>query len=729
MINITCNQFQLNTKNTSYVMHNENGMLCHTYYGKRLPDCDHGYMAKRCRYNGDIQSNISENVPTLDNALLEYPAFGEGGIVSPTIEVLNEDGTNFADFRVLEYVIHNGKPEIEGLPASYAEVGDNVQTLEIKTLDSVSGVEASLFYAVFYDYDVITRWVKITNNGDNKITLLRALSGNIAFDNHNYDVISNFGTWARERQIERAPLLHTGAVVESNCGSSSHYANPFMIMTDHNTTEDSGEAIGIVLAYSGNHRMSAYLNKYNVVNLSGGISPDNFRWNLKMGESFSTPELVISFSDNGLSGLSQNFHTLIKNRVCRGVYRDKKRPVLLNLWEACYFDFTEETIKKAADSAADLGVELLVIDDGWFGKRNDDHSSLGDWNVNEDKIKCGLADLCNYVNLKGLMLGIWFEPEMISPDSELIKKHPEWVMQINGRKPTETRWQLMLDLTNPEVCEFVYNSVSDVLKTTNIEYVKWDYNRTMAHIGSAYLKPEQMGEYYHRYILGLYGVLDRLTTDFPNVLFEGCASGGGRFDMGMLYYTPQIWTSDDTDAVERAEIQYGTSLIYPMSCQSAHVSVCPNHQTGRTVSMAARHIFALTGSFGYELSPEKIDENDREYIKAFIKFYNENFDIFQNGKYYRLTNPKTDDYAVFEYVYENRVIIGAMRLKTHAINLQTTIKLKGLDENRIYTDKNSGEQYYGSQLMQFGIPLKASANSNDYYATMWEFELCDKSVG
>ncbi len=714
------NQFQLNTENTSYVMHNENGVLAHTYYGKRLPDCDHSYMAKRCGYSGGFQSNISEKIPSMDNALLEYPAFGEGGIIAPSIEVLNSDGTNFVDLRVIEYTIHDGKPEIEGLPASYAEKEDNVRTLEIKTKDSVSGVEASLFYAVFYDYDVITRWVKITNSGKNDITLLRALSGNIAFDNKNYDVISNFGTWARERQIERAPLLHTGAVVESNCGSSSHYANPFMIMTEHNTTEDMGEAIGIALAYSGNHKISANLSKYNVVNLSGGISPDNFRWNLKQGESFSTPELVISFSDSGLNGLSQNFHSLIKNRVCKGVYRDKMRPVLLNLWEACYFNFTDETIKNAADSAADLGVELLVIDDGWFGKRNDDRSSLGDWFVNNDKIKCGLNNLCEYVNSKGLMLGIWFEPEMISPDSELYKKHPEWVMQIKGRKPTESRWQLMLDLTNPEVCDFIYESIANILKTTNIQYIKWDYNRTMAHIGSSYLKAEQMGEYYHRYILGLYGVLDRLTTDFPNVLFEGCASGGGRFDIGMLYYTPQIWTSDDTDAVERAEIQYGTSLIYPMSCQSAHVSVCPNHQTGRTTSMQARHIFALTGSFGYELAPEKISGEDRVYVKEFIKFYNENCEVFQNGKYYRLSNPKEDDYAIFEYVYENRVIVGAMCLKSHAINLQTTIKLKGLDQNRIYTDKKSGEKYYGAQLMQFGLPFVLRGGTNDYYTIMWE---------
>ncbi len=722
IIKITENQFQLNTKNTSYVMHNENGVLCHTYYGKRLPDCDHGYMVKRNFYNGDFQSNISENVPSLDNALLEYPAFGEGGITNPALEVLNADGTNFADLRLTDYVIHNGKPQIDGLPAAYCEDGDKVQTLEIVTCDSISDVEVRLFYAVFYDFDVITRWVKITNNGQNKITLLKALSGNIAFENRNYDVISNFGTWARERQIERAPLMHSGAVVESNCGSSSCYANPFLIMTEHNTTEHCGEAVGIALAYSGNHKMSANMNRYNIVNLSGGISPDNFRWNLETGESFSTPELVISFSDSGLNGLSQNFHSLIKNRVCRGVYRDKKRPVLLNLWEACYFNFTDETIKNAADSAADLGVELLVIDDGWFGNRNNDKSSLGDWNVNEDKIKCGLSDLCKYVNDKGLMLGIWFEPEMVSSESELIKKHPEWVMHIKGRKPTETRWQLMLDLTNPEVQDYVYDSIANVLKTTNIEYIKWDYNRTMAHIGSSYLKADQMGEYYHRYILGLYNVLERLTTDFPNVLFEGCASGGARFDIGMLYYTPQIWTSDDTDAVERAEIQYGTSLIYPMSCQSAHVSVCPNHQTCRTTSMKARHIFALTGSFGYELPPEKIKDEDREYVKEFIKFYNENFDVFQNGKYYRITNPKTDDYAVFEYVHNNKVIVGLMRLKTHAVNIQTTVKLYGLDENRVYTDKATGKTYYGSQLMNYGIKFMNHGFNNDFYPFMWEFE-------
>lgn len=728
LINITGTQVQLNTLHTSYIMHNENGLLCHTYYGKRLPDCDHSYMAKRCWYNGDIQSNISENVPTLENALLEYPAFGEGGITSPAIEVLNADGTNFADFRVTDYVVHHGKPGIDGLPAAYAEQDDRVETLEVKMLDNVSRVEVSLFYAVYYDYDVITRWVLVTNKGEEAITLLRVLSGNIAFDNRNYDVISNFGTWARERQIERAPLLHTGAVLESNCGSSSHYANPFMILAEHHTTEDMGEALGIALVYSGNHRMSARLNKYNVVNVSGGISPDNFRWSLKPEDTFCTPELVMSWSKQGLNALSQNFHAFIKNRICRGIYRDKKRPVLLNLWEACYFDFTDETIRRAADSAADLGVELLVIDDGWFGRRNDDNSSLGDWYVNEKKIKCGLKELCRYVNSKGLKLGIWFEPEMISPESELFQRHPEWVMQIKGRIPTQTRWQLMLDLTNPEVCDFIYNSVAEVLKNTNIEYVKWDYNRTMAHIGSAYLSAEQMGEYYHRYILGLYSVLERLTTDYPNILFEGCASGGGRFDMGMLYYTPQIWTSDDTDAVERAEIQYGTSLIYPMSCQSAHVSVCPNHQTGRSVSMEARHIFALTGSFGYELAPEKIEKKDREYIKNFIQFYNRNYDVFQNGKYYRLTDPKTDDYAAFEYVYENRAVVGCMRLKNHALNLQTYIRLCGLSEGALYIDKKNGQAYYGAQLMHKGLLFAADSNAKDYDTYMWELEIKDVVV-
>ncbi len=719
IIKVSDNQFQLNTLNSSYVMHNENGMLVHTYYGKKLPDANHSYMLKRSRHTCDFLSEISENLPTLDNSLLEYPAFGDGGITSPAIEVLNADGTNFAELKVVDFIISDGKPKIEGLPSSYAEDGDNVKTLEIKTRDDVSGVEASLFYAVFYDYDVITRWVKITNNGDGKITLLRALSANLALENENYDVISNFGTWARERQIERTPLTHMGASVSSVCGSSSHAANPFMILAEHSTTEHCGETYGVALAYSGNHKISAELNRYNVINLSGGISPQNFRWNLEKGESFSTPELVISFSDNGLNGLSQNFHTIIKNRVCRGIYRDKRRPMLLNLWEGCYFDFTEETIKREADSAAELGVELLVIDDGWFGKRNSEIGSLGDWYVNEEKIRGGLKPLCEYVNSKGLKLGIWFEPEMVSENSDLYAAHPEWVIKIDGRKPTETRWQLMLDLTNPAVCDYIYNSIANVLKTTNIEYIKWDYNRTIAHIGSTYLKPEQLGEYNHRYILGLYSILERLTTDFPHVLFEGCASGGGRFDMGMLYYHPQIWTSDDTDAVERTAIQYGTSYIYPMSCQSAHVSVCPNHQTKRSVTMEARHIFALTGSFGYELAPRKIAEEDKEYIKEFIKFYIDNYDIFQSGKYFRLSNPQTDDYAVFEYVHENKVVVGAMRLKTHAINLQTNLKLAGLDPDRLYTDTKTGEKYYGAQLMQHGLKIMASLEETDYKSFLW----------
>ena len=721
MITITKNLYQLNTKNTSYIMSNEGGILTHLYYGNRLPNEDHSYMAKRYRYNGNFQSNISENIPSLDSALLEYPAFGDGGITVPAIEILNADGTNYVDLRIVDCNIHNGKPKIEGLPSSYVENGDNVKTLEIKTLDSVSGVKVSLYYAVFYDYDVITRWAEITNTGKEKITILKALSGNIAFDNDNYDVISNFGSWAGERQIERAPLLHTGACVSSNCGMSSSYANPFLILAEHNTTEYTGEAIGIALAYSGNHKMSADLSRYNVVNLSGGISPDNFRWNLEQGEKFSTPELIISFSSKGLNNLSQNFHKLIKNRVCRGIFRDTKRPILLNLWEACYFNFTEETIKNAADLASELGIELLVIDDGWFGNRNTDRCSLGDWFVNEQKLPNGLNNLCEYVNSKGMKLGIWFEPEMVSPDSELYRAHPNWTVKINEREPTQTRWQLVLDLTNPEVCDYIYNSIADIINHTNIEYIKWDCNRTIAHIGSTYLESYRLGEFYHRYVLGLYSVLERLTTDFPNVLFEGCASGGGRFDIGMLYYTPQIWTSDNTDAVERASIQYGTSFIYPMSCQSAHVSICPNHQTKRTVSINARHTFALTGSFGYELDLNKVSEQDKENIKDFIKFYNENFEIFQNGDYYRITNPFNDDYAVFEYIYDNKVIVGIMRLKTRAVNIQTNFRLKGLKENYIYTEQNTGKQYSGAQLMNYGITIERKSSVNDYESYLFNF--------
>lgn len=721
MITITKNLYQLNTKNTSYIMSNEGGILTHLYYGNRLPNEDHSYMAKRYRYNGNFQSNISENIPSLDSALLEYPAFGDGGITVPAIEILNADGTNYVDLRIVDCNIHNGKPKIEGLPSSYVENGDNVKTLEIKTLDSVSGVKVSLYYAVFYDYDVITRWAEITNTGKEKITILKALSGNIAFDNDNYDVISNFGSWAGERQIERAPLLHTGACVSSNCGMSSSYANPFLILAEHNTTEYTGEAIGIALAYSGNHKMSADLSRYNVVNLSGGISPDNFRWNLEQGEKFSTPELIISFSSKGLNNLSQNFHKLIKNRVCRGIFRDTKRPILLNLWEACYFNFTEETIKNAADLASELGIELLVIDDGWFGNRNTDRCSLGDWFVNEQKLPNGLNNLCEYVNSKGMKLGIWFEPEMVSPDSELYRAHPNWTVKINEREPTQTRWQLVLDLTNPEVCDYIYNSIADIINHTNIEYIKWDCNRTIAHIGSTYLESYRLGEFYHRYVLGLYSVLERLTTDFPNVLFEGCASGGGRFDIGMLYYTPQIWTSDNTDAVERASIQYGTSFIYPMSCQSAHVSICPNHQTKRTVSINARHTFALTGSFGYELDLNKVSEQDKENIKDFIKFYNENFEIFQNGDYYRITNPFNNDYAVFEYIYDNKVIVGIMRLKTRAVNIQTKFRLKGLKENYIYTEQNTGKQYSGAQLMNYGITIERKSSVNDYESYLFNF--------
>ena len=704
--------FKLDTSESSYVFGiTDHGVPVHYYYGAAVGDDDLAYLSTRWGHSG-VQAKphyAGTSIFHLGTQPLEYSTFGTGDYRPTALRVKSPSGQGATDLAYVSHKIYKGKPDVEGMPETHA-AEDEAETLELLLTDSFTGLYVTLFYTVFENLSVMTRHAVVENRSDKPLNIESVYSTCLDLQG-DFDFIHLWGRPCFERNYERTPVGHTVTTVQSLRGASSHFHNPFVALASPDTTEDFGEVYGFNLVYSGNFAASAYKDPFDGVRFVMGINHEGFNWLLEAGEHFTAPEVVMVYSDKGLGHMSRTFHKLYQNHLCKSEWMTKKRPILINNWEGTYFKFDADKLCAIAEKAAGLGVELFVLDDGWFGKRNDDRAGLGDYAVNLEKLPHGIDGLAEKINKMGMQFGLWFEPESVNPDSDLYRAHPDWAL-TDGFPNLLGRHQLLLDLTKPEVRDYIVENVTRVLDSAPISYVKWDMNRHSIALGKK----------AHDYILGLYEVLRRIFSPRPEILLENCASGGNRFDLGVLCFGPQTWCSDDTDAVERAEIQYGTSLIYPMSCQSAHVSVCPNHQTGRTTSMAARHIFALTGSFGYELAPEKINETDREYVKEFIKFYNENFDIFQNGKYYRITNPKTDDYAVFEYVLDNKVIVGLMRLSTHAVNIQTNVKLCGLDENKIYTDKATKQTYYGSQLMNYGLKIMTDGKNNDFYAMMWEFE-------
>ncbi|MGB3721144.1 MAG: alpha-galactosidase, partial [Hyphomicrobiaceae bacterium] len=528
-----------------------------------------------------------------------------------------------------------GKPKLPGLPATYVERDDEAETLEITMKDPASGLAVVLSYTVFEKWNAIARSARLINNGSTAIEVQRALSMSVDFAHDRYDLLQLSGAWARERYVHRRPLVPGLQAVESRRGSSSHVQNPFVALLERGADEDHGGVYGVSLVYSGNFTAGVEVDQFHSPRLFIGINPFDFGWRLEPGESFQTPEAVLVFSAEGLGGMSRKYHDLYRSRLCRGTFRDKTRPILVNNWEATYFNFDADKIEAIARAGKELGIELFVLDDGWFGKRDSDNSSLGDWFVDRRKLPNGLEDLVQRVRNLDMQFGLWFEPEMVSPDSELYRAHPDWCLHIEGRRRTEARQQLILDLSREDVQDYIVKTISGILSSAPITYVKWDMNRNMTEIGSAKLPPERQRETAHRYMLGLYSVLDRITSAFPHVLFESCSGGGGRFDPGMLYYMPQTWTSDNTDAISRLKIQYGTSIVYPVSAMGAHVSAVPNHQVGRVTPLETRGHVALSGNFGYELDLTKFTEEEKEIVKAQIALYKEIRHLVQFGDFYR----------------------------------------------------------------------------------------------
>ncbi|MCD8089454.1 MAG: alpha-galactosidase [Clostridiales bacterium] len=706
----------IKTENTEYQMKiDDYGVLRHLWYGEKV-NTDMSYLIKYpdVGFSGNPYDAGNDRTYSLDTLPLEYACGGIGDFRISALSLTHENGSTALDLRYKSCRIYKGKYSIAGLPAVYA--GENeAETLEITLQDIASEVKAVLRYGVVEKYDIITRNVKIIN-GDRPVTLQKAASLCLDIPNgNNPEWIHFHGRHISERLPERRPLFHGIQESSSSRGTSSHQQNPSVILCSPDCTETSGSCIGACLVYSGSFQTQIEYDQLDQTRLVMGINPNLFKWRLEPYGEFETPEVILSYSGRGFSRLSYNFHNIIREHICRGKYKTAERPVLINSWEAAYFDFDEEKIIKIAEAAADMGLDMLVLDDGWFGERNDDCSGLGDWFENKKKLPEGLKGLAEKINALDMSFGLWIEPEMVSENSRLYKTHPDWAIRVPNRKPTRGRFQLVLDMSRQDVQDYLFEAISDILKNADISYIKWDMNRSICDLYSSALEPERQGEFSHRYVLGLYALLERLTSAFPDVLWEGCSGGGGRFDAGMLYYCPQIWCSDDTDAYERTKIQYGTSFFYPVSVVGSHVSTVPNHQTGRTVPLESRAVTAMAGSLGYELDPNTLSDDERAQVRAQIKKYKSYRKLIHTGKYYRLTNPLKENSAVWKFVSENsgEVLIQGIIFRTEPNMKQRTLKLFGLEESSTYINEETGETYTGGALMNGGILLPETRG--DYF--------------
>lgn len=703
--------FQLITDNTEYQMKADKyGVLKHLWYGEKT-GCDMEYLQSYpdVGFSGNIYDAGNDRTYSLDTLPLEYACEGVGDYRVTGAAAVHSDGSCALDLRYKSYRISKGKYSIKGLPAVYADVSES-ETLEIVLKDKYSDIEVTLRYGVLPKLDIITRCVSVANNGTQPVILTKVASLCLDIPHGEWEWVHFHGRHAMERLTERMPLCHGIQESSSTRGTSSHHQNPTVLLCSPDCTETSGSCIGAALMYSGSFQTKIQLDQMEQVRLVMGINPELFRWELKPSEVFDTPEVIMSYSAKGMEKLSHNFHKVIREHVCRGKYKLAERPVLINNWEATYFDFNEEKILKIAEQAASLGVDMLVLDDGWFGKRDDDCSGLGDWFVSEEKLNGGLGKLAEKIKSLGMKFGLWFEPEMVSEDSDLYRSHPDWAIKIPSRNPVRSRYQLVLDMINPEVRDYLFGAISDILNNADISYIKWDMNRSICDWYTPCLSAENQGEMPHRYVLGLYELLERLTTAFPDVLFEGCSGGGGRFDAGMLYYCPQIWCSDDTDAFERTKIQYGTSFFYPVSAIGSHVSAVPNHQTGRITPIETRAVTAMAGSFGYELDLNTLSHDEKQEVKEQIVRFKKDGPLIHNGLYYRLSDSLNDKYAMWGFVSEDKkeVLVHGVIFRTEPNRTQYLVKLRGLLPDTNYRLAENGEVYKGSALMNGGILLPKS---------------------
>lgn len=721
--------FHLQALDTSYIIQIcESGYIVHLYWGRKIKKLNFNNKSILKSSNYDV---LDLDLP-LDKLPQEYPMYGKGDFRNPAFHVQLENGSTISEFKYFSHKIYKGKPKLDGLPATYVENDDEADTLEIIMIDSLTGLNVSLLYTVFNNLNVITRTVKFTNEGTQKLRLLKAMSMSVDFDNSDYDMLQLSGSWSREKNIYKRKLVPGVQAVDSLRGISSAQQNPFIALLSKNTDEVNGEVYGFNLVYSGNFTAEVYVDQFLTTRVSMGINPFDFSWLLEPKESFTTPEVVMVYSKAGIGEMSRTYHKLYRRRMCRGAYRDKERPILVNNWEATYFNFNEEKIKDIAKAGSELGIELFVLDDGWFGKRNSDNCSLGDWIVDKNKLPDGLSKLAEDINEIGLSFGLWFEPEMVSKDSDLYRKHPDWCLHVPDRKRSSgrnQRNQLVLDLTRKDVCDEIIRMVSDILKNAPISYVKWDMNRPLTEMGSDKLSPERQRETAHRYVLGLYRIMNEITSGFPKILFESCSSGGGRFDPAILYYMPQTWTSDCTDAVERLKIQYGTSIAYPAITMGAHVSTCPNHHVGRMTSMDMRGNVAMSGNFGYELDLTKFTSEEKDIVKKQVEYYKEIRHIVQFGDFYRIKSPYEGNETAWIFVTEDKkeAVASYFRVLAKPNVLATRIKLQGLNPDYMYEIVGEDMILSGEELMYIGVDIPIMDEEHyrvygDFYTVRWRLK-------
>ncbi len=721
-------QLHLHNRLVSYVIRVlDDGSLGHLHFGAPLT-AGRSY-AGLAPASGSFDNRLGETIP------LEYPTAGSGDYRVPALDVRLRDGSGVLRLRYVGHEISAGKAPLDGLPATYVESDDEATTLTVRLADDPSGVEVELAYTIFAGRPVIARSARVRNGGPTDVSVETAMSASLDLPDAEWTLVRLAGAWARERHVVAGPLLPGRTSVSSVRGNSGHQHNPFLLLERPATTEERGEALALALVYSGNFLAEAEVDQFSTTRLRIGINPETFAWRLGPGEALQLPEAVLAWSGAGLASLSDAFHGLFRERLARGSWRDRPRPILINNWEATYFEFDEAKLLEIARDAADLGIELFVLDDGWFGRRDSDDSSLGDWFVDRRKLPNGIDGLASKVEALGLRFGLWIEPEMVSERSELFAAHPDWAIGVPGRARTEGRNQYVLDMGRPEVVDHLTGVLSELLGGAAISYVKWDMNRSITEPFGLALGPDHQGEFFHRYVLGIYELYRRLTTAFPDVLFESCAGGGGRFDPGLLAYAPQAWTSDDTDAVERLGIQWGTSLAYPLSSMGAHVSAVPNHQVGRVTPLATRAAVAFFGVFGYELDVTAFSDAERRAVADQVAFYKSHRELFQFGRFRRLRGPRDGDGNVTAWMVvsgdRREAIVGTYVALNRPSPGPTRIRLAGLDPTAAYTmsewppdPQTAGGRGSrgGDELMTIGIELGRDrgevAKRGDFHARL-----------
>lgn len=711
--------FHLFNDKISYIMAVlPNGQMGQLYFGKRIHQReDYSYLLEMMARPMGSYVFESDRTLSLEHVKQEYGVYGSTDYRCPAVEILQENGSRISDFCYKSHTVSGGKPKLQGLPATYTESDSEAETLTLVLEDKVTGIELKLLYTLFAGSGIIARSARFLNCGKKPVHLLKAMSLCMDLPDHDYDWIQFSGAWARERYPKKRRLETGIQSVGSMRGHSSHEHNPFVILKRPTADEFQGEVIGFSLIYSGNFLAQAEVDTHDTTRVLLGINPEWFDWKLEPGEEFQTPEAVMVYTDRGMNDMSQTFHRLFQKRLARGYWRDRERPILINNWEATYFDFTEERIVEIAKKAKEQGIELFVLDDGWFGKRTSERAGLGDWKANPERLPEGITGLAQKVEALGMKFGLWFEPEMVNKDSDLYREHPDWILSVPERRQSQGRYQYVLDFSRKEVVDYIYDRMAEILGSGKVSYVKWDMNRSITECWSAALPADRQGEVFHRYILGVYDLYDRLNTAFPEVLFESCASGGGRFDPGLLYYAPQGWASDDTDAAERLKIQYGTSYCYPISSIGAHVSASPNHQIMRSTPLYTRANVACFGTFGYEMDLNRLTAEEQEEVKRQTAFMKKYRSVLQFGSFYRLESPFEGNVTAWMSVSGDRktAVVGWYRT-LNGINMgYTRVKLRGLEPDSVYRVSEDGAlrgEYYGDELMNVGL-VTSDADSGE----------------